>query len=179
MINSKIHFLAIIKGVVLIALSLPLLFYSYKELMLFIKEGANIFFILMGFCGLFGVTFLIEGILNFKRLSFSEEKLEERLFFFIKNKSLHINDKTKVSFFIKKYLLLNIKWLIIEDENGAQIKLHNFQYKNFNALKTTFEQKITTDSIKIKLSAVDKAVIIAFVAFTVWMIISAFLNIIF
>jgi hypothetical protein len=179
MIDSKIHFFAIIKGVVLVALSLPLLLYSYKELVLFITEGANIFFVLMGFCGLFGVTFLIEGLLNFKGLSHFNEKLEERFLFFIKNKSLLINDETKVSFVFKKYLFLKVKWLLIEDERGEQIRFHNFQYKNFNVLKTTFEQKITEEMIQIKLSGVDRAVIIAFIAFTAWMIISAFFNIIF
>jgi hypothetical protein len=179
MIDSKIHFFAIIKGVVLVALSLPLLFYSYKELVLFITEGANIFFVLMGFFGVFGVTFLMEGLLNFKRLSHVNEKLEERLLFFIKNKSLLINDETRVSFFLKKFLFLKIKWLILEDENGQQIRFHNFQYKNFNALTTTFQQKTKPDNIQMKLSYVNRVIIFTFSALTIWMIISAYGNIIF
>ncbi|MGB0984427.1 MAG: hypothetical protein ACPG19_10325 [Saprospiraceae bacterium] len=177
--RSKIHFWAVIKGIGLIALGLPLLFIFYKELILWLTEGANIFFVLMGFFGLFGVTFLIEGFLNFKQLSYEDEILEERFFFFLNKKTLHVNEKTTASFLSKKYFGIVIKWLAIEDENGKQIRFHNFQYKNFNALATTFQQKPKPKHIQIKLSYVNRVIILAFSALTIWMIISAYGNIIF
>ena len=178
MIKSKIHPFSIVGALTLLGLSIFPLKFAIQFFQTFLEEGANLFFVLMAFFGLFGLAFLLISFKKVKSVIYKENVINVKFLGFFKTQELNIKNGGRFFYKNKKYGFVNMKWLNIEDNNGHQIRFSNLEVRNFEDLKTGITEGLSEETFKIKNSILDKVLIVGFLSITVWMIVSAFLGII-
>ncbi len=177
--KSKIHFFAIFFSIVTLLLAIPCFIMAKNGWNNFLQNPANIFFVLISFFGLLGITFMFFGIKNLKQVSISENLLSEKWLGILNLKKIEL---TEEAFFMTKsyhYGFFRIQKTIVEDAKGNQVKFNNWDFRNYKQLTENINKKLIEKKIQPKTALIDKVFMWLFSLLTIWMIVSSSLGIIF
>lgn len=174
--TSKIHPFLIIKNIILIGLSLPLLLLSANGIRQFLEAPLNIFAIIALFSGLFGLSFLIFGGRALRKIKISEDHITEKWLGLRTTKQLDLSTPIMMHEATSNYFFIKIKKITLQNSTG-QIRFSNVDFKNFNSLQNQLTTITTPQSFSFRLPILDKIAIVLFLLLTIWMVISAILGI--
>lgn len=170
-IQTHLHPIAILKAIVSIGLSVPLFVLANYGLGRYLGSAANLFLVLTLFMALIGLTLLVFGWRYLIVLHIKEDVIEERLLGWFVLKRLKA-EGLGIRSAIRDYRLFKVKTTLIADANNRQIRFTNFDYRNYNAILETLQQRATASTFSVKIPVLDRLFIVLIILVAAWSVLS-------